>query len=79
MGTLREELKQFEHRTNICSVGKLLESLEPAVRKELTEIIDDHNVSAASIERLATAKGWRIKRETFSNHRMKACRCVAQR
>jgi hypothetical protein len=79
MGSLRDELVTYQQGMNLCSVGKLLEKLDKPTADELREIIADESVSLNSLARLSNVKGWRIHRDTFSNHRNGGCRCVSQR
>jgi hypothetical protein len=79
MGSLRDELVKYQQGTNLCSVGKLLEKLDKQTADELREIVADDSVTLNALSRLSHAKGWRIHRDTFSNHRQGGCRCVTQR
>jgi hypothetical protein len=62
-----------------CVVGQLLTNLDDKDRGALVAVLDESQVSAASLSRLLHNNGHSISHHSISNHRRRAlgtgCRC----
>lgn len=63
-----------------CVVGQLLTNLDDKDRGALVAVLDENQVSAASISRLLKKNGHNIAQHSISNHRRRfagsGCRCA---
>jgi hypothetical protein len=67
------------HSGNKCVVGQLLKKLDDKDRVALVAVLDENQVSAASLSRLLDKNGHKISHSSISNHRRRllgsGCRC----
>lgn len=78
MGLLDEARAESSKRARgtICSVGKLLNTLEGKEREELEEALNDYpGISHGVLCDVMARRNMRIARETLSTHRRRICRC----
>jgi hypothetical protein len=62
-----------------CVVGQLLDKLDDEDRNALVAVLDENQVTAASLSRLLDKNGHKISHSSISNHRRRlvgsGCRC----
>lgn len=77
MNTLASRLKQIQEGSTLapCPVRMLLNKLDEETSTILTDLLNSKTISIREIHRELQKAGYRVARETLSEHRNKACRC----
>ena len=83
MGNLAKDLQSAENlsnsRTRICSIGKMLVSLDKEDREALTKVLADPLIESSSIARVLDKNGISIGGDLIRRHRRRAngngCMC----
>lgn len=73
MDELLDDLQQIEkyaqRRGSVCTIGNLLDTLQPATRDALTARLDDPTVSAGTLARILERHGHKVTSTTIRRHR----------
>lgn len=77
MNELLQRLKLLNPSSNIrpCPVQTLLNKLDTETSELLNDLLSNPKVSARSIHRTLQESGYRLARESVSEHKNNLCRC----
>ncbi len=77
--SLAEQLNQTPKRNHglPCSVGALLDRLDPREADALEQMMGPLGWSAARIYDTLAAEGHEVGRQTIGRHRSRSCKCFA--
>ena len=73
---LKDDSKLVDMKRSICTVCKLLSTLEKAEKEALLARMDNQDVSHASISRVLRSNGYNISEGTLGRHRKDGCQRV---
>lgn len=73
--SLLESYEQLRQAKQLCSLGKLINSLDEVDQGYLNRWLDDTDMTNHSIAQLLTNAGHVIHRGTVGDHRRGVCRC----
>lgn len=77
MSDLKDRLVALEKKTNVrpCPFAELIELIDSDTAELLEKLVDNTKIPIRSIHEELQKEGYRIARETISNHRKGWCRC----
>jgi len=74
---LKDDSKLAEMVRSVCTVCKLIKSLDKPEREALLARMDDPEITHASISRVLRANGYNVTQGTLARHRNKGCQGVS--
>lgn len=70
MGELLKEIQEIASQPgNKSRIQEILDSLEPADRKDLIAALDDHAISGAQISKAMARRGYKLASSVISRYR----------